>query len=264
MLLALAVSLSSGAVADAQSPSTTNATSAVAQAAKPKITAQPLNTRVTTGAAAKFSVKASGTGLKYQWQVKQPGSTKWSNVAGKRAPSLQVPTRTKTSGQQYRVIVGNAGGKVISRAAILTVNSTRKDPIAVGVTGKLYKWRAKVGKTDVNANAEVEADFSYNDPPRPGFRYIATRVTVTYVGSGSEDPSWPIDTVFVGGNGRTYDDPYVIYGTHVYDIGEMYKNARATFDVVAEVPVSAIAGGVWLITDRTDYSNQIKAYFKRA
>ncbi|MBO4676201.1 MAG: leucine-rich repeat protein, partial [Oscillospiraceae bacterium] len=49
--------------------------------AKPVITTQPANQSVTAGAAATFSIAASGTGLSYQWQYSKDGST-WTNKSG--------------------------------------------------------------------------------------------------------------------------------------------------------------------------------------
>ena len=67
----------------------------------------------------------------------------------------------------------------------------------------------------------------------------------------------------MGGNGRTYTETFVVYEDDIYDVDTMYKGARATFYTVVEVPAAAVAGGRWLITDDSDYSNQKSAWFER-
>ena len=42
------------------------------------LVSQPINCSVSVGSQARFAVKAEGTGLKYQWQVKFPNES-WKN-----------------------------------------------------------------------------------------------------------------------------------------------------------------------------------------
>ncbi len=90
------------------------------------ITSQPASVTAAVGAKATFTVKASGTGLTYQWQYKNANATTWSNsgiAAAKTATfSFTVGTDKTLNGRQYRCVVKDASGAVIeSNAAVLTV-----------------------------------------------------------------------------------------------------------------------------------------------
>ena len=76
------------------------------------ITGQPSDVRVENGKTASFTVKAEGSGLKYQWQVKFPGQ-EWKNAG---APSAKTATYSFTvneahNGMQVRCSVIDENGK---------------------------------------------------------------------------------------------------------------------------------------------------------
>ena len=91
-----------------------------------KITGQPGNCSVESGKTASFSVKAEGTGLTYQWQVKFPGRS-WANAG---AASAKTATYTFTAneahnGMAVRCVVKDAkGNTVTSNEAKICVIST--------------------------------------------------------------------------------------------------------------------------------------------
>ena len=58
----------------------------------PAIKTQPKGVTVNNGKAAKFSVKATGKNLKYQWEVSVDGGETWENVAKATKNSLSVKT----------------------------------------------------------------------------------------------------------------------------------------------------------------------------
>ena len=85
--------------------------------AGPAITTQPASITVAAGQTATFSVVASGSGtLTFQW------SKNGAAIAGATAASFTTPATTAAdSGARFTVAVTNAGGTVVSNAAILTV-----------------------------------------------------------------------------------------------------------------------------------------------
>ena len=97
----------------------------------PKITTQPTSRTAAAGDTIKFTVKATGGALTYQWQFKAAGTSTWNNssMTGAKTATLSVPATAARSGQQYRCIVKNAAGKVTSSAATLTVKETVKPSI---------------------------------------------------------------------------------------------------------------------------------------
>ena len=87
------------------------------------ITAQPASATVSKGTKVTLSVKATGTGLTYQWQYSNDGTT-WRNcsMAGNNTPSFSFTASAGLNGRQYRCIVtGSDGIAVTSNAAKLTV-----------------------------------------------------------------------------------------------------------------------------------------------
>ena len=87
---------------------------------------QPAN-QTAVGGAATFTVVAtvnSGT-VTYQWQKKEAGATRWSNITGATSASLALTglTNAADDADQYRVVLGSDSGakKVTSDAATLTV-----------------------------------------------------------------------------------------------------------------------------------------------
>jgi glucose/arabinose dehydrogenase len=85
--------------------------------AAPSITTHPASRTVSAGAAATFTVQASGTNpLSYQWQ------RNGVDIAGATASSYTLQSATPAaSGSRFRVRVSNSIGSVTSNEAVLTV-----------------------------------------------------------------------------------------------------------------------------------------------
>lgn len=87
----------------------------------PTITTQPAPQSVTAPAVATFTVVATGSPA-YQWQMSVNGGLSFSNIVGATGASYTTPaTVTSDMGKQFRVVVGNPAGTVVSNAAMLTV-----------------------------------------------------------------------------------------------------------------------------------------------
>ncbi len=89
----------------------------------PAITTQPTNKTASVGGTVKFTVKATGTDLTYQWQYKKAGSSTWYNSTstGCDTATLTISATAARNGMQFRCIIKNDLGKVTSNAATLTV-----------------------------------------------------------------------------------------------------------------------------------------------
>ena len=103
------------------------ATLTVKQAAgAPTITTQPSNKSAAVGAQATFKVVATGSSLKYQWQVSKDGGTTWKNISTTTYPSaatatLKFTVKATMNAYKYRCVVSNSKGSVNSSSARLTV-----------------------------------------------------------------------------------------------------------------------------------------------
>jgi len=89
-----------------------------------KVTAQPANKYLPAGKTAKFTVKASGTGLTYQWQYRTSSKGSWKNASGtgSKTATLSVKAKANMKGYQYRCKITDKYGNVIySNAATLKI-----------------------------------------------------------------------------------------------------------------------------------------------
>ncbi len=90
---------------------------------KPTITTQPSSKTAAAGTTVKFTVKADGGDLSYQWYYRTSSTGSWTKCTGTGATSATLPIEAKSyrSGYQYRCLVKNAAGSVYTRAVTLTV-----------------------------------------------------------------------------------------------------------------------------------------------
>ena len=113
-------------------------------ASKPVITAQPSSLTVKEGAAATFTVAASGDGLTYQWYYQKAGSTSWSACKNNgTSASYTVVTEARHNGYSYRCKVSNSAGSVYTEAASLTVTSG----VALAITSQPASLTVTKGAT---------------------------------------------------------------------------------------------------------------------
>ncbi len=159
------------------------------------IIGQPEDVIAAPGETVTFTVTAAGDGLTYQWQVKTPKGTAWTNTsaAGSRTDTLEVSAVAVRNGYQYRCVVTDRyGGQAASRAAKLTVTSTAvitgqpedyTGPIGTTAsftvtakgTGLTYQWQYKSLK-----------DGKWRDTKTDGYQTPTMRIGVTAARDGME------------------------------------------------------------------------------
>lgn len=104
---------------------TTRAATLSVSKAKLEITAQPKNVSAKLGEKVSFTVKATGTGLSYQWQYRTSSSGSWKNCSSKtegyQSATLKVKATAKRSGYEYRCAISDSSGTVYSQPAMLAV-----------------------------------------------------------------------------------------------------------------------------------------------
>ena len=97
----------------------------------PAITGQPTAQNVVAGTDATFSVTATGTSLAYQWQRSTDGGSAFANLAGAtNATHVRTAVPISDNGHQFRVVVTNVLGSVVSDPASLTVTAAAP-PLAI-------------------------------------------------------------------------------------------------------------------------------------
>lgn len=95
------------------------------------ITQNPSTKKIKAGDTAVFQIKASGSGLKYSWQIKRSSGDGWvsSSAAGHSTNRLLVEGLTKYNGSQFRCKVTGPGGlKAYSKPASLFVLGITQNP----------------------------------------------------------------------------------------------------------------------------------------
>ena len=103
-----------------------------------RINNQPSSITVTAGTTAGFSVRATGNELKYLWQYKKKGDTKWTDWTSKTTASITVAYADYRDGMSLRCVITDRNGiKEISKTVTLTYKSTvsiSRQPVSVTVT----------------------------------------------------------------------------------------------------------------------------------
>ena len=90
---------------------------------KPTITTQPSSKTVSAGTSVRFTVKATGGDLSYQWYYRTSSSGEWKKCTGTGATTrtLTVEAKSYRNGYQYRCKVTNVAGYKYSKTVTLTV-----------------------------------------------------------------------------------------------------------------------------------------------
>lgn len=108
---------------------------------QPKITTQPVSTKAFSGKTVKFTVKASGDGLKYQWYYAKKGSSKFKKLSAKSA-TYSVKVSSSVNGRKYYCLVTDKYGQTVkSQVVTLTMQSAAK------ITTQPKNVSVKNGKT---------------------------------------------------------------------------------------------------------------------
>ncbi len=161
------------------------------------ITTQPQNVTATAGSTAKFTVKASGTGLTYQWQYSIDGGDTWkdSPATGNKTATLSVPATATRNGYKYRCVVKSGTAKVTSKAATLTVTAGAADAkvtistqpasvtAAVGGTAKLTVKASGTGLT-YQWQYSTDGGSTWKDSPATGNKTATLSVPATATRNG--------------------------------------------------------------------------------
>jgi uncharacterized protein (TIGR02597 family) len=106
----------------AGSATSTDATLTVASV--PTITGQPQNTTAAIGAAASFSVTATGAPLTYQWRKNSVAIGDVGDFAGTTTSNLTVSPVSASDAATYSVVVNNSAGATTSTPATLALAGT--------------------------------------------------------------------------------------------------------------------------------------------
>ena len=120
-------------------------------ASAPTITQHPVSRTVAPGASVTFSVRASGSGtLSYQWQ------RNGLDIPGATSQDYTLVAADTDNGAQFRAVVSNDNGSVISNSATLTVTSNQLPVgnITQPAAGTLYSGGSVIAFAGTAADPE--------------------------------------------------------------------------------------------------------------
>ena len=83
-----------------------------------EITTQPKSATVSAGETAKFTVKATGDGLKYQWQYKNADSSTWNDSTSGKTATYSFTMKESFDGRSIRCQVKDAYGNTVTSKAV--------------------------------------------------------------------------------------------------------------------------------------------------
>lgn len=110
--------------------------------AQPKVTTQPKSVTQVSGKTVKFTVKASGEGLKYQWYYAKKGSNSFKKLSGKTSTTYSVKVSSSVNGRKYYCLVTDKYGQTVKSSVVtLTLKTVAK------ITTQPKSVTVKSGKT---------------------------------------------------------------------------------------------------------------------
>ena len=157
-----------------------------------KVTTQPANKYLPAGKTAKFTVKVSGTGLKYQWQYRTSSKGSWKNASatGNKTATVSVPATATRNGYQYRCKITDKYGNVIySKAAtlkIVTLKITTQPSSVTLAKGKTATFKVVAKGTDLTYQWQyrTSAKGAWKKAAATGNKTATLKVPVTATKNG--------------------------------------------------------------------------------
>ena len=155
------------------------------------ITKQPVSTVVKIGEKATFTVAASGTGLKYQWQWSADGGKTWKNTST-TAASYSLTAVAAYNGYMYRCVVTDSNGsfETSNESTLYVVSDDCEVKTASIATSALPLCGIPVSSggnyTDSNGQQWICDELIYN---ADGTGKIIKNTEI-FVFDGSDDENW--------------------------------------------------------------------------
>lgn len=202
----------------------------------PTITTQPQDVEVKENETATFNVKVTGTEpLSYQWQQSTDKGSSWTNIDSATSDTYTTgKTTMDMSGTQYRCVVSNSAGSIISDAVSLTVNEH------VHTWGyPVWNW-SEDGKT-CTVTFTCQNDETHKETPAVTVTSaVITPATCTETGVTTY-------TATVEFNGRTHTDTKEV--ADIPATGHRYENGKCTVCSAVDPAFKAMiiegANGKW-------------------
>ena len=138
-----------------------------------KITTQPKATTVANGKSGSITLKASGSGLKYQWYVKYKGASSFTKV-GSSSKTYSFKMANKLSGAQVYCVVKDKYGTTV-KSAVVTIKMAPKVQITTQPKNVAVA-RGKTAKVTVKASGDgLKYTWYYAKKGSSSFKKLSTK-----------------------------------------------------------------------------------------
>lgn len=130
--------------------------------------------------------------------------------------------------------------------------SSREKPLPLNTPIQTKEWTVVVNSVDLNANEEIAAEDTFNEPAPEGKVFVLVNVTVTYNGNDPQGKAAPFQVEYVSKDGNTigiYDNfTYVTYPDR-FNIGQsLYEGASASGNLLLTLPEKDLTEGVLAVS----------------
>jgi hypothetical protein len=170
------------------------------EVAPPVISTQPADVAVVAGAAAIFSVDASGTQpLSYSWQVSSDGGTNWVGLVDPGPVLTIVQAQLSQNGFRYRVAVSNGAGFAMSSSAVLSVSEAGVAPAIVEQPSDRQVLSGQPGVFAVTASGVPTPSFRWESSADGGITWQRAQGE-----TGADDPVLVTPPTTTADNGLKY------------------------------------------------------------
>ncbi|MBR5371092.1 MAG: leucine-rich repeat protein, partial [Oscillospiraceae bacterium] len=204
---------------------------------KTAITAQPTNQTGKIDSTVKFTVAASGTNLKYQWQFLSTSGWKNSGMTGANTATLSVPVTAARDGQQYKCVVTSANGTSATTNAvklIAGVKITAHPKDYTGNVGTDAKFTVSAAGNNLSYQWQFNDNGVWKDSGMTGAKTATLVVPITAARNGQK-----YRCVVKSANGTSDTSDAAALKAVAYNITGQPQNVTAKVGETAKFTVTA-------------------------
>ncbi len=137
-------------------------------------------------------------------------------------------------------------------------DTSRNDPLPVDETIEVGDYEVTVLSVIPDATDVVAAENQFNEPPAPGNQFFIARVSITYVGSATGNPSVDLNFQSVGDSSASYttftDYCGVIPDAPFLTVTELFEGGSAEFNVCWAIDSDDAESLVMYVDSSFDYN----------
>lgn len=209
-----------------------------------KITVQPKSVTVAGGKTAKVTVKATGSGLKYQWYYAKKGSSKYAKLSGKTSASYSAKMSASVDGRKvYCVITDQYGNTIKTKTVTLKGTPVKISTQPVNVAVK----SGKTAKVTVKATGDgLKYQWYYAKKGSSKFTKLSGKTSASYsVKMSSSVNGRKVYCIITDQYGNTVKTATVtLYKGNAAKISTQPKSVAAVKNKTAKITVKATGDGL--------------------